>query len=616
MSESRPAISAPDATARPTAGRCEIVRDFAQLEALAKEWDRIWSADPRGEVFQSFAWNRAWWKACGSSVELCTPVVHAGSEVLGILPLVRRRNQSRARLEFLGSPHADYGDVICAEEHTVEVLTSSLRELQNISGWHEGCFDGLPEDSRIVRHAAQLPADVRANLQLFASERCYTILLGEQPAEVLDGLARKQHLRRRQNKLEKAGKVVFRHVEDVSEALQHLELFFISQRRRRAIHGKSSAAESDEFRELLRNLVQDFDLKRDLHFGVLELDSKPLAWHFSFEAHDKWVFYQQTFDVDAWDFAPGEALLRYLLLFAKGRVGREFDFTRGDEPFKARFGNHERVIYQMWLQPHGLRGKVVGIARKIAGAVQGRMRLLRAAAKAHKGFFERWRSARTWLQQRSQQFAGRGAAGGAVVSSGTEGEPSNASSFSMTSLWQNETVTLFASSAVPVSRDSSQAASVSPAGLGDLVDFAQNNPRVILPTQVLNLRERFRKGDLAFVEREGTQPVRVAWMTRRPLGEMVELPPQCAELGAAMILYDLWEAQPAIDSLSPFFNALRQNAASQQLPLWILSSQDARALRGAAERIGFSKILEIHRQKIFAKTIREIVRQGAQVPKF
>jgi CelD/BcsL family acetyltransferase involved in cellulose biosynthesis len=584
--------------------RCEVIRDFSRLEALAPEWTRLWEADPQGEIFQSFLWNRAWWQACGAAVKLCTPIVLAGSELLGILPLVQRDG----RLEFLGYPQADYGDVICAEASTVQVLESSLRELQKQGEWREGLLDGLPQESRIVRYAAKLPTDARRSVQLVASETCYTILLGDQPAGMLDSLARKQHLRRRQNKLEKAGKVVFRHLESLPEALHHLDLFFVCQRRRRAIHGKSSAAESAEFRELLRNLVQAFDLKEDLHFGVLELDGRPLAWHVSFEAHDKLVFYQQTFEVDAWDFAPGEALLRYLLLFAKERIGREFDFTRGDEPFKARFANHGRTVYKLWVERHGIRGKAVGATRRVEGTIQGWARKARTAAKAEKGIFERWRFARAWWDEHVPWQAGNRMSGNA---SGGEDRKQGFARY----IWEDETVTVLACEA-GVSDGPSHCGTgdtrVTPGGLGELVDFAQQNPHVISATQVLSLRERFRKGDRALIEWKGSNSVRVAWVAARPLGDVVRLPSMVAQLEPSLIVYELWESKTVGSAeITVLLDSLIREARGLGLPLWICCRSASEKMRSEAERHGFRKRLEIRRQKLLGRTLRESI-AGAQ----
>jgi CelD/BcsL family acetyltransferase involved in cellulose biosynthesis len=590
----------------PSADRCEIVRDFARLEALAPEWDRLWEADPCGEVFQAFAWNRAWWKACGSSVELCTPVVFSGSHALGILPLILRKG----RLEFLGAPLADYGDVICAEGSTPEVLAWSLRALQKSGNWREGLLDGLPEESRIVRYDGKLPADLRGSVQLIASERCYTILLGDQANETLDGLARKQHLRRRQNKLEKTGKVLFRHLETIPEALQHLELFFVCQRRRRAIHGKSSAADNEDFRQLLRNLVQDFDLRNVLHFGVLELDNKPIAWHLSFEANDKLVFYQQTFEVDAWDLAPGEAMLRFLLLFAKGRVHREFDFTRGDEPFKARFGNHERVVYQMWLHPRGFRGKVAGITRRLRGVVYGTVNQVRSAAKADKGIFERWRSARTWWTEKKQRLAAAG------IGSANEEESPRREASLLKKIWDDETVVVLAGGALPTAQPPSNDLRVAAGGLGDLVDFAQENPHILQPTRVLDLRERFRKGDRAFVQTRESRPIRVAWVSARPLAEILQLPAIVSPLEpapheTAMILFELWESRASgAEDLGTLLDYLQREARASHLSLWICCPGGSERLRASAEARGFRRQFFFRRKSIFGKSVYEFTSCG------
>ena len=46
-----------------TALRGTIVTEFAHLEALAASWDRLHRAGRRPEVFQTFGWIRAAWRA-------------------------------------------------------------------------------------------------------------------------------------------------------------------------------------------------------------------------------------------------------------------------------------------------------------------------------------------------------------------------------------------------------------------------------------------------------------------------------------------------------------------------------------------------------------------------
>ena len=90
-----PPKEAPCATQSHTSGhrlpmRCEVVTDFLRLEELSAEWARLWKCDPQAEIFQSPEWAIAWWRSFGTLYNLCSLVVSAGDEVVGIVPLVKR----------------------------------------------------------------------------------------------------------------------------------------------------------------------------------------------------------------------------------------------------------------------------------------------------------------------------------------------------------------------------------------------------------------------------------------------------------------------------------------------------------------------------------------------
>jgi hypothetical protein len=322
----------------------------------------------------------------------------------------------------------------------------------------------------------------------------------------------------------------------------------------------------------------------------------------SFEFGDKFLFYQQTFEVDGWDFAPGDVLLRYLLLFARDRVHREFDFTRGDEPFKARFANHQRTVYRLWLQRPGLRGKAVGFSRNINGAVQAWIRSARAAAKADKGIFETGRSARAWWAGRTQWPGGKQSES-ASDKDFTPGSNSLARMF-----WEDTRVILFSGEGASTAAATNQPAGarVVAGGLGDLVDFAQQNPRLISPTKILSLRERFRRGDLALIQWLGSRPVQVAWLTTRPLLEVAGLPNVVPPFCPALLVYELWQSQcqESLDVLTILNSAVRE-AESRGLPLWVSCTEPSPWMLSGLEQQGFRKRFEIRQQKLFRKTVRK-----------
>jgi CelD/BcsL family acetyltransferase involved in cellulose biosynthesis len=580
--------------------RGEIVRDFARLQALSSSWDQLWNSEPENEVFLTSGWARAWWNAFGAAHELCAPVVRAGNEVVGILPLVIKGR----RLQFLGSPESDYADILCLDPHTVAVLTSALQALREEIGWREAVLDALPAHSRIVRHWAALPSRVRKGLHVLPSGRAYTILLANRGGQLLEELARKPHLRRRQNKLEKAGPVEFRHLESSPEALAHLELFFDSQRRRRAVHGKSSAADRPEFRRFLRSLVREFDLQRELRFGVLELDRQPLAWHFSFELNGKFLLYQQTFAVDAWDLAPGEALLRHLLLYAKDRVRREFDFTRGDEPFKQRFSNHETRLFTLYAERHGFAGALRGWGRR-AGAILGtRWRHLRSSAKNDKNLFERFRSLRSQLAR----FASR-------LSALLRRRKVPLPIVLWRCVWNRAATFVLEGASLPTTRaqpgQTSPENAVCSGTLSDLVDFAQSFPDVLSPTGVLPLRARFRRGDSILCERISGQPVRISWLTTRPIDELLGAPAlrDSPSVEPALTLYECLEDSQVTGRIGyqQLLGALQHVAAAKGIKAALLCTEHQKPLQAAAEQRDFRCTHRVSTHRLFGHIVRQAV---------
>src|ERR1051326_1279009 len=135
---------------------CRIVRDFKELESMAGDWQRLWQSRPQPEIFQSLSWARAWWQCNGEGLQLCAPVVHQDGRVVLILPLAQRRGT----LRFLGTPEADYSDMLCSHSSPVQPLTVALQALM-AGGWKHGVLENLREDSPLVPTYSLLPRQIR-----------------------------------------------------------------------------------------------------------------------------------------------------------------------------------------------------------------------------------------------------------------------------------------------------------------------------------------------------------------------------------------------------------------------------------------------------------------------
>jgi len=515
---------------------CELIKQFGRLEELSDDWDRLWRSDPSAEIFQSFPWVKAWWLSYGHTVELFTFCVCCDNTVIGFVPLVRRGET----LQFLGQQQSDYCDIVCQEQLTLPVVTTSLRELLKLPGWKTCILQNLKSNGRLLSRWQELPPELRSCLQVFPGEDCKTLLL-EANREMLDSLINKDHTRRRLNKLRKAGSLTFRHLEDKQEAQRHLNQFFKHHVRRHVLLGKTSSSESPEFRKLLRTLVDELDLSSCVRFGVLELNASALAWHFSFQVNGKLVFYQQTFDVEAWDYAPGEVLTHQLLLYGRQNLDREIDFTRGDEAFKARFTTQTRPNYSVYVDRPDSFGRVRQLGRATTFPL---IRLGRIAVKLTK------KNPRVFRAYRSARLCIKG-----LLASAREDKPTSLSQringlfrrgLRLADLDKKE-IEVFVVPVMATLVNREVRLLPREASFGDLVDVSKANPGVVTPFELGKYKQRLKRGDRVFLLTENDKLVLGAWMNGTQPNDIfsLKLKSNVVEWCYDMLVYDWWATHNA-----------------------------------------------------------------------
>ncbi len=322
--------------------RCELVTDFSRLQSFAPAWERL-NQKSCGSAFQSWGWASAFWKTHGHELTLCTPVIFAGDTVVGIIPLAIRNGIAR----LLGEPYADYNGPLCLPSHAPDVLNAAFAALLEAPHpWTECVFNNLPESSPLVQSLESSNWRLRRHFQTVFQYTCPTVR--DEGSGTFDRLARKESLRRHENRLRRQGNLVFRHIDNRREIQEHLEEFFAQHVTRQALNGVRSQFLDSAPRAMLRALVEELDPARELRFCVLELNGRAIAYHFGLQRADKFIFYGPSFDVNYWDDSPGEVVLRNLFKYAQSEKLSEFDFTIGDEAYKDRFANHTRQTWSVY----------------------------------------------------------------------------------------------------------------------------------------------------------------------------------------------------------------------------------------------------------------------------
>ena len=100
-------------------------------------------------------------------------------------------------------------------------------------------------------------------------------------------------------------------------------------------------------REHMRLVMRCASEKCCLQLSFLEVNGEKAAGYLSFDYLDRIWVYNSGIDQRFSEYSPGWVLLGYLLKWANEQQRSEFDFMRGDEDYKYRFGAVDRRVVRV-----------------------------------------------------------------------------------------------------------------------------------------------------------------------------------------------------------------------------------------------------------------------------
>ena len=84
-----------------------------------------------------------------------------------------------------------------------------------------------------------------------------------------------------------------------------------------------------------------------LQLAFMEVDGQKAAGYLNFDYGNRIWVYNSGLDFNFKDLSPGWVLLGYLLQWANENGRAEFDFMRGDEDYKYKFGGVKRDVMRV-----------------------------------------------------------------------------------------------------------------------------------------------------------------------------------------------------------------------------------------------------------------------------
>jgi len=328
------------------------VADVDSFLGLEAEWNTLLQRTRADTVFLTWQWQKAWWDCFGEEGRLAVLTARDRGELVALAPFyIAAPNGSLGTLRLIGGVEvSDYLDLIVADNKEGpayralwEFLTSECAypwrgmDLHNVPG-----LSGTLESLATIAGGTD---GVRVTRQV--EDVCPVISLPPSWEDYLRLLTKKQRheIRRKLRKADREATVDWYYVEDEETLTREVEDFI-------ALHQRS-AAQKKEFmdqrmqRFFHRVASSAFD-QGWLKLAFLVVNEVKAATMFCFDYNDSILVYNSGYDPRMHpSLSTGIVLLSYCIRDAIAKGRRTFDFLRGAEDYKYRFGGEDREVYNL-----------------------------------------------------------------------------------------------------------------------------------------------------------------------------------------------------------------------------------------------------------------------------
>jgi CelD/BcsL family acetyltransferase involved in cellulose biosynthesis len=329
-----------------------IHNNFSEIDS--HEWNTLLSLSVSDNPFLRYEYQRAWWEYRGGgewkNAQLILITAREDDKLIGIAPLFISEYDGQSALLLIGSIEiSDYLDLIVQiEDHArfisglFDFLASTLTDKWSGVDWYN-----IP-DSSITLTALKAESAKRGWTHL---EEIYRptprIALNGDFEEYLSRVEKKQRheIRRKMRRAEESGRGVRWFISDMTDVETEIDSFLGLME-----HDQGKAGFLHEsMRAQMRAVIRAAHENGWLWLAFLEADGQRIAANLNFDYNNKLWGYNAGVNRAYMDLSPGWVLLSHVLQWACENKRTEFDFMRGDEEYKYRFGAVNQYVMRVKL---------------------------------------------------------------------------------------------------------------------------------------------------------------------------------------------------------------------------------------------------------------------------
>jgi CelD/BcsL family acetyltransferase involved in cellulose biosynthesis len=323
---------------------------YNDFEPLAPEWGGLLERATIAPFFMTPCYQRTWWEHLGQGdLHLLAARDDAG-QLVGLAPLFGTTNEAgQYQLTLVGCVAvSDYLDIVADRAHVEAVHTALLGYLAggDAPAWDKLYLCSLPHNSPTHTQFAEAAKRYGWQVTVRQQEVCPVIALPGTWDDYLAGISKKQRheIRRKIRKLETEADARCYLVEGEAALSEAVESFI-------DLHQKSTQDKREFWDEGLvrffRALMLELERAGHLKLYFLDINGTKAATMFCVDYHNQFLLYNSGFDPQFFNLSPGNVLTSYTIEAAIQLGRSRYDFLRGDEEYKFRFGAEAEPVYDL-----------------------------------------------------------------------------------------------------------------------------------------------------------------------------------------------------------------------------------------------------------------------------
>ena len=326
-----------------------VLRELAEVESIAPEWDGLLEQSPCNRAFSSARWFLAWCRYHPQHAPFVL-LARRGGELAAVLPLARQEDPGT--LDF-PSPMSDYNDLIAPAEDLAAQAGLLDFAISHAPAFRI-TFSNVRPDSICVQAAGRMAGRKGFATSYQPGRNCFYVQLPDTFAAYLATRSRifRKGLGRIQRNAQRDGLEICQLTPARTPPDEMAELFLSLNLSRFESKSLFRRFASKPVQQFAREALPSLFVEGKMSAFVLLHGSRVLAMDLCMRGRNSLCRWNGGFLPEAAQWSPGRLLFAAGMAHAMASGLREYDLLRGSHAYKASWATHSRTIGKLEFNSH------------------------------------------------------------------------------------------------------------------------------------------------------------------------------------------------------------------------------------------------------------------------